>query len=277
LDLESEDTKIESIEDLTSAFKGEIDNQVKDYIINKVGDKGYEALEKGISLAEYQQHQDNVLTLDGITEDNIAEDLELSKKIIYQDYLAQGIGEQRATRLLNKSIDAGEYAIIEDAKESLESLKVTEVKRLAQLAEDRQEQGRIEAAKQEKIDNDLKNSIYNSKEFIKGVKVNKTIQDRVYQSITKVVGKSPSGVMENQLMKDRRENPVDFDSKLYYLYELTKGFSDFSKLVSKSQTTAVNQLEQALKSTKFDTAGGTPDFLKDPESYSGGLGSEIVL
>ena len=277
LDLESGETKIENIDDLSTALKSEIDTQVKDYLIAKVGDEGYEALNKGISLAEYQQHQDNVLTLEGISENDIVEDIELSKKIIYQDYLAQGIGEQRAARLLNKSIDAGEAAIIEDAKESLESLKITETKRLAQLAEDRQEQTRIEAAKQEKIDNDLKNSIYNSQEIIKGIKVNKTIQDRVYQSITKVVGKSPAGVLENQLMKDRRENPVDFDSKLYYLYELTKGFSDFTKLVNKSQTTAVGQLEKALQNTKFDTAGGTPDFLRDPESYSGGIGSEIVL
>jgi hypothetical protein len=90
-----------------------------------------------------------------------------------------------------------------------------------------------------------------------------------------VVGKSPEGIMENQLMKDRRENPVDFDTKMYYLYEITKGFKDFSKIVSKSESTAIKRLEGELRKTKFQD-NGTPAYLSDPESY-GGVGSELVI
>lgn len=269
------DTKIETVDDLATAFKSEIDTQVKDYLLNKIGESGYDALEKGISLAEYQQYQDNVQTLDGITEDTLSADIELSKKIIYQDYLAQGIDEARATRLLNKSINAGEDAIVEDAVESLSSLKLSEAKRLESLAEERAEAAKLASAQQEKIDNDLKNSIYNNSEIIKGIKVNKTIQDKVYNSITKIVGKSPDGIMENQLMRDRREDPTAFDSKLYYLYEITKGFSDFSTIVRKSESKAASKLERDLRKTKFEDAG-TPSYLTDPDSY-GGIGSEIVL
>ena len=274
LNLDGE-TKIETVDDLASAFKSEINSQVKEYLLEKVGESGYEALEKGVSLAEYQQYQDNVETLDNITEDTLSENVELSKKIIYQDYIAQGIDPARATRLLNKSIDAGEDAIIEDAVESLNSLKLSENKRLEALTIERAEAAKLAQAQQEKIDNDLKNSIYGKAEIIKGIKVNKTIQDKVYNSITKIVGKSPDGIMENQLMKDRRENPVDFDSKLYYLYEITKGFSDFSSIVSKSESKAISKLERELRRTKFEDAG-TPSYLTDPNSY-GGIGSEIVL
>ena len=180
-------------------------------------------------------------------------------------------------RLLKRSIDAGDESIIEDAKESLESLKVAEGRRMDQLAEQREEASKAATKAQEKIDNDLKNAIYNTDEFITGQKVNKATQDRVYKSITNIVGKSPNGIMENQLMKDRRENPIEFDTKLYYLYEMTKGFKDFSLLENKTKTKASNELEQALRGMKLDTSGGAPSYLSDPNSYSGGIGSEIVL
>lgn len=275
LDLQDEDVKIETAEDLAEAFKNEINNQVKEYLITKVGSQGYEALEKGISLAEYQQYNDNVQTLESITEDTLAEDIELSKKIIYQDYVSQGISEKRAAAILKKSIDLGEEQLLEDAKASLESLKEVESKRIEQVALQREKEVELQKAQQEKIDNDLKNSIYNSKEFIPGMKLTKAMQDRVYNSITKVVGKTPNGVAENQLMRDRRENPIEFDSKLYYLYELTKGFKDFSKVISKSESTAVSKLEKELRKTRFQD-NGKPAFLSDPESY-GGVGSELVI
>lgn len=273
--LDLQGNKIETIDDLAAAFKGEISNQVKQYLLDKVGEQGYEALEKGISLAEYQTHQDNVQTLDTITEEVLENDLDLAKKIIYQDYISQGLSQDRAARILKKSVELGNEQILEDARTSLESLKEVESIRLSKLQEERAAQAEEQAKAQERIDNDLKNSIYNSKEFIPGMKLNKAIQDQVYQSITKVVGKSPTGVPENQLMRERRENPIEFDSKLYYLYELTKGFKDFSKILNKSESSAVSKLESDLRKTKFQS-DGTPSYLSDPESY-GGIGTELVI
>ena len=157
---------IKNADDLSALFKGEIETQSKNYLLEKLGQEGYDALEKGISLAEYQQYQDNVLTLDSITEDTLRDDIELSKKLIYQDYLSQGIDDKRAMRLLKKSIDAGEDSILEDAIESLGSLKVVEGKRLEKLATERKEQQLLDSQAQTKIDNDLKNSIYNKTEDI---------------------------------------------------------------------------------------------------------------
>jgi len=76
-------------------------------------------------------------------------------------------------------------------------------------------------------------------------------------------------------MRDRRENPIDFDSKLYYLYEMTNGFKDLSKITNKSETKAISKLERDLRKTKFEDSG-TPSYLTDPNSY-GGIGSEIVF
>lgn len=276
--LNLEETKINSAEDLVNAVKSESERQAKEYIVSKIGEQGYEALEKGITLQEYQAHTENTNSLESIDDSVIEKDLELSKNIILQDYINQGISEDRALRILKKTIDLGEDAIIEEAKESLVSLKLTQEKELVKLQAEREKQKAAAEAKQEAIDNDLKNSIYSSKEIIKGIKVDKATQEQVYKSITQVVGEGPNGVMENKLMRDRREDPINFDTKLYYLYEMTNGFKDFSKLVSKSQTKAMNLLEDSLRQTSFQAQGDQPAFMTDPDSYTGSnLGSELVL
>ena len=273
--LDLEKAKIDNTNDLASVIKSQIDTQARDYIISKIGEDGFDALESGISLAQYQNHIQTVQNLEAITDDVIDSDLELAKKIILEDYVNQGLDDTKAKRILQKSIDLGEDSILEDAKESIKSLRVFQQNKLEADKLANQERQKSILLQQEKIDNDLKSTIYNKKEIIKDIPLNKTIQDRVYQSITKVVSQSPDGVMENQLMKDRRENPIEFDTKLYYLYELTNGFQDFSKISKNVTTKAVSDFEKALRQAKFE-GGGNPTFVEDGDSYQG-IGGELVI
>lgn len=275
--LDLEKTQVKSVEDLTSTIKQEIAAQVKNSLIDKIGEDGYNALEKGVTLQEYQSYEQSLDILDNITEDRLREDIELAQQIILQDYIEQGIERGRALRILKRSMDSGEEFVIEDAIESLNSLKQVQNVKLEALAQEREAE-RIRALEaQKQIDNDLKNSIYSSKEFIKGLKVNKAIKDRVYKSMTQTVSVSPDGIAENKLLKHRREDPINFDVKLYYLYELTNGFEDFSKLVNKSESKAAQRLEEAIKKTKFNTSSN-PGFMDDPQSYGGwGENTELVM
>jgi len=273
--LDLQENSIESLDSLTTALKSEIANQSKDFIIEKLGQDGYDALERGITVSEIQQFNETANRYESIDEDVLHDDIELAKKIILQDYVNQGMTEVRALRILNKSVDAGDEVVIEDAIDSLESLKAFEQAQLAKVAESREAEQREFVAEQERIDNDLKNTIYKGDELIKGHKVTKAMQDKVYNSITHIVGQDTNGVAENKLMRTRRENPIDFDTKLYYLFELTNGFEDFSRLAAKSTTKATSQLERALRSNKFEE-GGDPAFTDKGEDY-GGVGSELVL
>lgn len=273
--LNLEENEIKDASGLINSIKAEIETQSKSYLIDKIGEDGVEALEKGISLAEYQQHQQTSQAFDQVTDEMLSKDLELAKRIVHQDYINQGIDERRATRLLKKSIDLGEDSLLEDAKESLESLKEFQAKQLEKLAEERAAQQKAQQLEQEKIDNDLKNTIYNSNEFIKGLKVDKAVKDRVYSSITKIVGTNDNGLPENKLMRDRRENPIEFDTKLYYLYEMTKGFKDFSTIMNKTESKALSELEKGLRQNRFDGGSGSA-YMDDPDSY-GGIGDEIIL
>jgi hypothetical protein len=272
----SETDDIKTEDDLTNVIKKEIDSQSQSYLREKLGQDGFDALEKGVSLQEYQNYKNTVDSLDSVDEESLSSNMELSKQIILEDYKAQGMTEERATRILNKSVGLGDESVLEDAIESLASLKETQKLNFAKHQETRNTEKQTQIKNQEKIDNDLKNSVYNTDEIIKGVKINKEIKDRMYSTMTGIVGKNEDGIPENKLMHQRRENPIEFDTKLYYLYEMTKGFSDFSKLMSTTETKVTSNFEKALRSNKNFENSGSPDFLNDADSYNG-IGDELNI
>lgn len=272
--LDIAENKIESVEDLANAMKAEAESLAKSTIIEKIGEEGYEYINKGISVDEYNAYKTTVDVLNTITEDSLSEDIELGKKVIYQDYINNGISETKASKLIDRLSELGDDSILEDAKESLVNVKNFNKAELDNKAADIAAQNALIEKQQEEVEKQLKKSVYDTKELIKGQTINKVFQDKVYNSMTKIVGKSPDGNSENALMRQRREDPVDFDTKLYYVYELTKGFKDFSKFTASAKSSAIQDMERALQNNSINNSD-VPNFLQDNESYSDGLGAEI--
>ena len=274
--LDIDDTKIETVDDLANAFTTQVDDLVKTKLVEKVGESAYEYLINGIPLEQVEEYKANDDYLTGLDENKLADDLELSKKIIYQDYINQGFSEARATRLVDRTASLGEDSIIEDAMDSLESVKAYNTKYM-------EDQKNINiqaqaAAAESRVANErkLKDSVYGTKELLKGQPISKAIQDKVFNNMTKIVGKSPDGSDENSLMKSRRENPVDFDTKLYYIYEMTKGFTDFSSLTKAGKSQAVKELENAYRTNTRSTGGGSNNFQDQDNTYMN-LGDELNI
>lgn len=255
LDIEKE--KIESIEDFVEAFKREQEIQAQSKLDEYV---------KNLDVESIAQSKQLISNLESIDEDYLKDNLEVAKRIIYDDYINQGLGETKAVRLLNRLVDLGEEAILEDAQESLESLKEFENRKIEASKEDYKKRVDEEKKYQEKIDADIKNTIYNKKDLIEGLPVTKALQDKVYKSINDIVGKAPDGTFENRFMKERRENPIEFETRMYYLYELTNGFKDYSKLMSSGKSKAVNELEKIAKKTSIKD-NGLPLWAQDSNSY----------
>lgn len=272
--LDITENKIESVEDLANAMKAEAESLAKSTIVEKLGEEGYEYISKGISVDEYNAYKTTADALNTITEDSLSEDIELSKKVIYQDYINSGISEAKASKLIDRLSDLGDDSILEDARESLINVKNFNKAELDQQAAEIEAQNALIEKQQQEVEKQLKKSVYDTKELIKGQSINKVFQDKVYNSMTKIVSKSPDGNPENALMKQRREDPVDFDTKLYYVYELTKGFKDFSKFTASAKSSAIQDMEKALQNNSINNSE-TPGFLQDNESYSDGLGAEI--
>lgn len=259
---------IKTVDDFTNVLKQEIDLQTKlkvdEYLSN-------------LDLDAIGQSRKAILELDKIDEDYLKDNLEVAKSIILEDYMNQGLSEDRAKKLLRKTVDLGEDVIIEDALESKESLKLFNSKKEVYELERYTENQKIQKIEQEKIDNSIRKIIFESKEVITGIPNTKAISDKVFKTMTEVVAKNPNtGELENKFMNERSKDPIKFDTKMYYLYELTNGFSDLSKIKTTVTSSATKTLEKVLRKTNFED-NGTPGYLTDPNSYVSGIGSELVL
>lgn len=257
---------IKTVDDFTTALKNEIDIQAKIQVEQHLNNLDLE------KIATSRKAQ---LELDSIDENYLKENLEVAKDIIFRDYINQGLSEDRARKMLRKTIDLGEDVLLEDALESKESLKAFEIKQ-EQLEKQRyEEELKTSKIEQDKIDNQIKQFVFDSKEVIKGIPNTKAISQKVFKSMTEVVAKNPqTGEMENKFMNERSKNPIEFDTRMYYIFELTNNFTDLTKIKTAVTSSATKNLEKVLRKTKFED-NGQPGFLTDPESYSGGFGSEL--
>ena len=259
--------EIKSADDFASVFNKELDIQAElrlnDYLAN-------------LDLNKIGIAKKDIQDLSTINSDLLKNDIDLAKRIIYDDYLNQGLDEKKANRMLNRLIDLGDDAILEDAEESLQSLKefkAREIERETQSYKERLEADKIQQAK---LDEQMKKTIYESKDLISGLKPNKALQDKVYKSINDIVGKSPDGTFENKFMKERRENPLEFEIRMYHFYELTNGFKDLSKISTTAKSSAVKDLEKIARQTKLKD-NGTPLWQQDANTYSNFSGHVLNL
>lgn len=258
---------IKTADDFASVFNKELDVQAElrlnDYLAN-------------LDLNKIGIAKKDIQDLNTINVDSLKNDINLAKRIIYDDYLNQGLDEKKANRMLNRLIDLGEDAILEDAEESLESLKEFKNREIEKETNSYKERLEADKVEQSKLDEQMKKTIYESKDLISGLKPNKSLQDKVYKSINDIVGKSPDGVFENKFMKERRENPLEFEIRMYHFYELTNGFKDLSKISTNAKSSAVKDLEQIARKTKFKD-NGTPLWAQDENTYSNISGHVLNL
>ena len=265
LDIDLKDIK--SADDFANVFNKELDIQAElrlnDYLAN-------------LDLNKIGIAKKDINDLNSIDENVLKNDIDLAKRIIYDDYLNQGLDEKKANRMLNRLIDLGEDAILEDAEESLQSLKEFKTREIEKETNSYKERLEAEKVNQVKLDEQMKKTIYESKDLISGLKPNKSLQDKVYKSINDIVGKSPDGTFENKFMKERRENPLEFEIRMYHFYELTNGFKDLSKISTTAKSSAVKDLEKIARQTKLKD-NGTPLWQQDANTYSNFSGHVLNL
>jgi len=265
LDIDLKDIK--SADDFANVFNKELDIQAElrlnDYLAN-------------LDLNKIGTVKKEINDLNSIDISLLKNDIDLAKRIIYDDYLNQGLDEKKANRMLNRLVDLGDDAILEDAEESLESLKEFKNREIEKETNSYKERLESDKLEQSRLNEQMKKTIYESKDLISGLKPNKVLQDKVYKSINDIVGKSPDGTFENKFMKERRENPLEFEIRMYHFYELTNGFKDLSKISISAKSSAVKDLEQIARKTKLKD-NGTPLWAQDENTYSNFSGHVLNL
>lgn len=260
--------EIKTVDDFVEQFNIEIENQsnikIQEYLAN-------------LDLNKVTQIRKDNLDLESADEDYLKGNLDVAKQLIYNDYLNQGLSEEKATKMLKRTIDLGEDIILEEALESVTSLK--EYNKRVEEYELANAKDRLTQSRKEQLETEsrVKSYVFESNDLIEGLSLTKALREKVYKSMIEPVAKNAeTGEMMNKFMQDRSVDPIKFDTKMYYLYELTNGFKDINNISKTIGSKAVKNLENTIRKTKFED-NGTPGFLQDPDSYSSGFGSELVF
>ena len=268
-------SKVETVEDLIGVIKDTIkENEYSDLTDDQ---KVFlEGIRTGVPADQLYKQQSQVKQLESITSEEIEDNEELRKQLIYSDFLNKGVSPEKASKLTQRSIDIGED--VSDAVEALEELKKVQKDQLfAKIqAEKDAENARTEKNKQELLK--FKENVFNTKEIIPGLKINTKVAEKVFDQAVRPVHQLNNGQVVNAVVKAKMDDPIGFETKLNYLFYITKGFSDFSKIATTQKSKAVQELDDLVKGNTFapraSAMGGNLDYL--PPELQGAFDPSMI-
>lgn len=224
-----------------------------EYEVNLTDDQKrfQDMLREGIPYEEAKDLMTNHKRYEGVKDEDIEEDTELAKSIIKDNYKkTTKFSEAKIDKIINK---LDEEELVEEATSSKKSLIDLGKQEEKQRYESQVEERKKAEERSKQIAKDMKDYVYSMKD-VNGIKLDDTMQDKVYKSLTTAVD-NINGQPVNDIMKKQYNNPVKFNS-LQTLYNELGLFNfdsngnpspDFSKLKKYLKTDGASMLEQELK------------------------------
>jgi len=255
LDLEKFDGTAEG---LIEAARNEVYNGI-DYYKQSLPEEvqrlinGYEA---GVPFDKLLEFNSQSLQYSKIDKEALTQDESLQRQILKDYYKRTSrFSEEKIDKLIERTADLGELS--DEALSSLDELtEIQSQEEQEAIEEAKQQQEYIKQQQQEQL-NQFNKTLTETDEIIPGVKINPTVKDKIQKNITVPVAYDEYGNTVNKIGKYRMENPIDFEIKLNYLFEATKGFTDFNVFSKAGKSKAYEELENAAKSLDSRGSGGT--------------------
>lgn len=235
------------------------------------------ALNSDIEVSEIKRYESTLSYLDSIQDSHISDETDkgesLRKQLIYQDYINRGYSKERATREVQKSLNAG--TDIDDAKEALISNKEFFQSEYNSLIKEAEEETNREIQERKEQAESLRKSILNEDKAFGEIQIDKSTRQKIFDNISKPVFKDPeTGELYTAIQKYERENRIEFLKNVGLLFTLTNGFKSIDGLVKdkvkKQVKKGLRELEHTINNTartsdgNLKYASGTID---DPESH----------
>jgi len=214
------------------------------------------AVSKGVPYEAMKGPKMDEINYSKITAEAISESEDLQKKLVGDFYASKGFSEKRISKLVETLGDSG----------GLEEEAADAIVELSHLAKQKQEHIKKKFEHQQKEMSDqyvaqieyIGKSVDSVEEIIPGVKINKVIKDRLFNNLTRIVGKDANGQAQNYTMTVRQQDPVKFDMTVAYLADITKGFTDWSKIKKSAKSSATSDLESVLNTKSTGHSYGNP-------------------
>jgi len=228
---------IDEVFGLVEEYKSSLPDRLKTLIDN---------YEEGVpfeKLLELDRNKTNILSID---KDTLLEDTDLQKNVV-KEYLKKTtkFTDKKIDSLIEKYEDSGDLE--SEAESNYDELKslLDEDERLAKEAAEKERKSAD--AERTRTITELNKKITESKEIIPGLPLNDGLRKAVFASLTTPAGKDQNGNPLNRIVVARMDNPLEFEIKLHYLFEVTKGFTDFSKITDKAKKDTSKEFEEAIE------------------------------
>lgn len=255
LNLEEFDGTAES---LVEAARNEVNNGVQAYKQSLPDEvqrfiEGYEA---GVDLDQLVNFTKERTKYNEISEENLSQDEDLQKQLVRDYYKRTSkFSDERIEKTIERVADLGELE--DEAKASLNELVELQSQEEEYAKQQAQEQQEAIRRQQQEQMEEFNKTLENTNEVIPGVKVNNNLKETIRKNITTPVAYDQNGNPVNKIGKYRAENPIDFEIKLNYLFEATKGFTDFNIFGKKGKSQAIKELEEAARVQDNRASGKT--------------------
>ena len=235
--------------------------------LNEVQKRINDALNNGVEPNVIRQYEGTLNYLNQITDEMINEEGDngeaLRRKLLQQDFMNRGYGQERAIKMTEKLFASGED--IEEAKQALQGNKdffQGKYDEILNKAKEDEEKNRRAMQKQAE---QLKKDILSNEKVFGDISIDKATRQKVYDNISKPVYKDPeTGEYYTAVQKYRLENENDFIKNVGLLFTLTDGFTNLDKLVSpkakKEVKSKLKELQHTLSNTQR-TNDGNLDFV----------------
>lgn len=267
--------KVDSAETLSELIEAEINAR-----LDEKQQRIAKALENGVEPNAIKQYEGVLNRVSSITDAQLAaespEGEKLRADLIYQNYLNKGYSPERAEKLTQRSIDAGND--VEDAKDALQDNKEFFQKEYNRLLQEAQDNADKEKADRQKKAEKLKDDIMKDKQLFGDMEVDNNVRKKIFENISKPVYKDPeTGQYLTALQKYEMDHPTEFLKYVGLFMTLTDGFKDFESFtkgkVKKEVKKGLREFEQMVNNTRR-TSDGKLDLVTnrkaDPESFLSG-------
>lgn len=266
--------KVDSAEGLGDLINAEVDAR-----LDAQQKRVVKALDNNVDMPVIRQFENTLSYIDSITEKQLNAETDegerIRKNLIFQDFINKGYSKEKANKLTERSIDAGND--IEDAKEALESNRdyfQNEYNKLLAKAED---DAKKEKAAVKKQADELRDSILKDKTLMGDMELSDEMRKKIVDTLSKPVYRNPeTGEYLTALQRYETEHHSDFLKYVSAVFTLTNGFTDFTSFAKstakKEVKKGLRELERTLNNTSRRSDGSLRMVTKasdDPNSYFG--------
>lgn len=235
--------KVTTTEELIEAFREDLHNQ-----LDEQQQRVLDALNAGVEASKIQQYEQIINTLNNVTDETIeAEGTQYEdyrKNLIFQNYINKGFDEDDAKEMTERSVNEGND--VEDAKKALNSLKKFYQQGYeSEINENKKKQEKLLNQQKRQLE-ELKTSIVDDDDFYKQFDINKTIRNKIYDTVAKPL-KQKDGSQLTEIQKYMKEKPTEALKMFGTMYVITEGFTKFDGILKGAVNRKVKESTRNLE------------------------------